>query len=86
MRAMSKCSEAQVPQQTWKVHVWNSLSGFRPMRSYEEAVAVASLVTAVGITSRSALLEMAEAEDRPDAASFGQLSRHDEQALLLRAR
>ena len=66
--------------------LWNSLSGFRPMRSYEEAVAVASLVTAVGITSRSALLEMAEAEDRPDAASFGQLSRHDEQALLLRAR
>ena len=56
------------------------------MRSYEEAVAAASLVTAVGITSRSALLEMVEAEDRPDAASFGQLSRHDEQALLLRAR
>jgi hypothetical protein len=66
--------------------LWNSLSGFRPMRSYEEVVAVASLVTAAGITSRSALLEMAEAEDRPDAASFGQLSRHDEQALLLRAR
>ena len=66
--------------------LWNSLSGFRPWRSYEEAVAVASLVTAVGITSRSALLDMAEAEDRPDAASFGQLSRHDEQALLLRAR
>ena len=66
--------------------VWKGSSGFRPMRSYEEVVAAASLVTAVGITSRSALLEMAEAEDRPDAASFGQLSRHDEQALLLRAR
>ena len=65
--------------------IWKGSSGFRPMRSYEEAVAAASLVTAVGITSRSALLEMAEAEDRPDAASFGQLSRHDEQALLLRA-
>ena len=61
-------------------------SGFRPWRPYEEVVAVASLVTAAGITSRSALLEMAEAEDRPDAASFGRLSRHDEQALLLRAR
>ena len=35
------------------------------MRSYEEAVAVASLVTAAGITSRSALLDMAETEDRP---------------------
>ena len=56
------------------------------MRSYEEAVAAASLVTAVGITSRSALLDMAEAEDCPDAASFGRLSRHDEQPLLLRAR
>ena len=66
--------------------LWKGSSGFRPMRSYEEAVAAASLVTAVGITSRSALLETAEAEDRPDAASFGQLSRHDEQALLLRAR
>ena len=68
--------------------VWNSLpvSGFRPWRPYEEVVAVASLVTAAGITSRSALLEMAEAEDRPDAASFGRLSRHDEQPLLLRAR
>ena len=69
-----------------EVLVWNSLSGFRPWRSYEEAVAAASLVTAVGITSRSALLEMAEAEDRPDAASFGRLSRHDEQPLVLRAR
>ena len=59
---------------------------FSPWRPYEEVVAVASLVTAVGITSRSALLEMAEAEDRPDAASFGRLSRHDEQPLVLRAR
>ena len=56
------------------------------MRSYEEVVAVASLVTAAGITSRSALLDMAEAEDHPDAASFGRSSRHDEQPLLLRAR
>ena len=44
------------------------------------------LVTAVGVTSPSALLDMAEAEDHPDAASFGRSSRHDEQPLLLRAR
>ena len=68
------------------IHMELLISGFRPWRPYEEVVAVASLVTAAGITSRSALLEMAEAEDRPDAASFGRLSRHDEQPLLLCAR
>ena len=71
---------------SWPERIWNPSSGFRPWRPYEEVVAVASLVTAAGITSRSALLDMAEAEDRPDAASFGRLSRHDEQPLLLRAR
>ena len=52
----------------------------------KEGAAAASLVTAEGITSRSALLDMTEAEDRPDVASFGRSSRHDEQPLLLRAR
>ena len=51
----------------------------------KEAAAAASLVTAEGITSRSALLDMTEAEDRPDVASFGRSSRRDEQPLLLRA-
>ena len=70
-------------------------SDFRSLRwtSVTSATALARLtgtgtplVTAVGVTSPSALLDMAEAEDHPDAASFGRSSRHDEQPLLLRAR